>query len=281
MHRLLLILLFLLATPAFSQLPPEVRRLAGAWESVAPVPLPQGDPQQCDGHGEYVQERARARVVIRPEELWFHPRGQNWWGGIYASVPVEIVCRGASGDVVLQRDVHGQARPAGDVDPIWRGNGSLAVGEGQVTLTAADYTWTVEPGGERIRAVDQEGGVWTFARAALDPDRDAPGFFTLNADFDGDGGGDQMRVVPGRHDRSTMMAYLASGATARVAEIPCGAAVAVAPARTWRNADGTQLVLPAGRAAVLVSVEPAEGRSDVVLHYIENGEWRRWEYAPD
>lgn len=271
------------------------RALAGAWELVIisgrPVPhVPQRDgtdPSECDGYGEYAGTRVgEGRLVIRPEEMWLAPRSGRWQGGVYAYVPEEIVCRASGGELVLlRRDQHNDARPAAEISPAWRGRGSYGSEDSTSTLQVGDYAWAIvrtgtAAGGELVMR-DAEGEMWIFRRAAPGPQFETPGFHTLLGDFDGDGRSDQASVVPRRHNAGTMMVSLAAGSVSQVAEIPAGAHVALAPrGRTWRNADGTTLLLH-DRDAVVVSVEIAPDRSDVTIYYVRNGSWVAWEYAPD
>lgn len=267
--------------------------LEGAWELAAlngqPLPLTPvrdgGDPSECGDWGEYVGQRVgEGRLVVRTSEMWKDPRSERWTGGVYAYVPAEIVCRAPGGVViVLRRDAHNQARPARDVEPVWR-IGSYGMEDSTASVSAGDHAWrlaAVSSGEAGTLALeDEEGTAWTFRRAGLGRRFETPGFTTVLGDFDGDGHGDQVSVTPGRHGTGTMMARLAEGAVARVGDVPAGAEVILAPrGRIWRNADGTSLRL--GRDAVLVSLEPAPDRSDVTVYYMRNGTWLAWEYEPD
>jgi hypothetical protein len=294
-HSLLLVVqvsLFVApATQAQSGTEPP-RELDGAWELVAlngqPLPLPPvraGDPAECGGHGEYAGERVgEGRLVIRAEEMWKGPQSERWEGGVYAYVPTEIICRAAAGAlIVLRRDAHNQARPADEVEPVWR-TGSYGVEDSTASLSVEDHDWRLTPRGSggagTLTLEDAEGTAWTLRRAAPGPRFGTPGFATMLADFDGDGHDDQLRVTPGRHGSRTMMAHLAEGAVARVADVPDGAEVLLARrGRSWHNADGTTLQLD--RDAVVVSIETAPERSDVVVYFMRNGAWTAWEYAPD
>jgi hypothetical protein len=268
--------------------------LEGAWELAAlngwPLPLTPvrdgGDPSECGDHGEYAGQRVgEGQLVIRTSEMWRNPRSERWTGGIYVYVPAEILCRAQGGAVIaLRRDEHNQARPAHEVEPRWRA-GSYGMEDSLASLSAGDHAWRLAAGssGEAgtLTLEDEEGTAWTFRRAAPDPRFETPGFATVLGDFDGDGHGDQVSVTPGRHGTGTMIARLAEGAVDRVADVPLGAEVRIAPrGRVWRNADGTTLRIT-DRDAVIVSVEPAPGRSDVTVYYIRNEVWVAWAYAPD
>jgi hypothetical protein len=269
------------------------RDLDGVWELVAvdgqALPLAPvrdgGDPAECGDRGEYIGQRVgEGRLAVRTAEMWKDPRSERWAGGIYAYVPTEIICRPAGGAVtLLRRDEHNQARPAHAVEPLWR-TGSYGTEDSLASLSAGDHAWRLAAGssGEAgtLTLEDEESTTWTFRRAAPGPRFETPGFATVLADFDGDRRVDQVSVTPGRHGTGTMMARLAEGAVDRVANVPLGAEVRIAPrGRIWRNADGTSLRLD--RDAVIVSTEPAPGRSDVVLYFIQNGTWIAWEYSPD
>jgi hypothetical protein len=270
------------------------RDLDGVWELVAvdghALPLAPfrdgGDPAECGDHGEYVGERVgEGRLVVRTSEMWKDARSERWAGGIYAYVPAEILCRAAGGAlIVLRRDEHNQARPAHEVEPLWR-TGSYGMEDSLASLSAGDHAWRLVAGssGEAgtLTLEDEKGTTWMFRRAAPGPRFETPGFATVLGDLDGDGHGDQVMVTPGRYGTGTMMARLAAGAVDRVADVPLGAEVRIAPrGRVWRNADGTTLRI-ADRDAVIVSLEPARERSDVTVYYIRNGLWVAWQYAPD
>lgn len=273
--------------------PEPPRGLEGAWELVAlngrPLPLPPmrgtGEPAECGDHGEYDGQRVgEGRLVVRASEMWKDPRSARWSGGIYVYVPEEIICRPAGGAVIaLRRDEHNQARPAHEVEPLWR-TGSYGVEDSLASLSAGDHAWRLSAGSSgkagTLTLEDEEGTTWTFRRAAPGPRFETPGFATVLGDLDGDGHDDQVVVTPGRHGSGTMMARLAEGAVERVADVPASAEVMLAPrGRTWRNADGTSLRLD--HDAVIVSLEPAPDRSDVIVYYIRNGVWVAWAYAPD
>jgi hypothetical protein len=157
--------------------------------------------------------------------------------------------------------------------------------ETTASLSAADRDWRLAAGESgatgALTLVDEDGKAWMFRRAEPGPRFEMPGFFTVLADFDGDGRGDQVSVAPGRHGSGTMMAKLSAGAVDHVTDVSAGAVVMLAPrGREWRNADGTTLRL-SDRDGILVSVESAPERSNVTLFYIRNAAWVAWEYAPD
>lgn len=269
------------------------RELDGAWELTAlngkPLPLPPerdgGDPTECDGHGEYLGQRlGEGRLVIRANEMWMGPRSERWEGGMYAYLPEEVLCRDQHGAVIaLRRDQHNQARRAHDVEPVWR-TGNYGIEDTTTSVSAGDHAWKLVARGSggvvTLTLKDEEGTEWTFRRAAPGPRFELPGFATVLGDFDRDGHGDQVSVTPGRHGSGTMVARLAEGSVDRVADVPVGAEVAIAPrGRIWRNADGTSLRLD--RDAVIVSLEPAPDRSDVTVYYMRNGAWLAWQYSPD
>lgn len=268
------------------------RELDGVWGLVAvdgqPLPLaPEragGDPSECGEHGEYAGQRlGEGRLVLRAGEMWMSPRSGRWEGGVYMYVPEEIICRAPGGALVqLRRDVHNRAHPVQDVDAVWRG-GSYGLADSAASLSVADREWmvVVSSASGALNLTDEEGTRWTFRRAAPGPRFETPGFTSVLGDFDGDGQRDQMAVTLGRHGSGTMMAKLAAGPVERVGDVPEGAVVALAPrGRVWQNADGTSLRLT-DRDAVIVSVEPAPERSDVMLYYVRNRSWVVWEYSPD
>jgi hypothetical protein len=269
------------------------RHLDGAWELVRvngqPLPLAAapdgGDPSECDGFGEYVGTRlGEGRLVIRTAEMWKGPWSDRWEGGVYAYVPEEVLCRGRTGVVALRRGADRRAQRAADVAPEWR-TGSYGSVDSVATLVVADQDWTLRPGAVpasgMLHLEDVAGNRLTFRRALTHARFETPGFVVLLGDYDGDGRGDQVSAAPGPFETRTVTARLAAGQVARVGEIPAEAQVQLAPrAASWRNADGGTLELN-GRDAILVSTEPAPGRSDVVLYHLRNGGWVRWEYAPD
>jgi hypothetical protein len=282
------------AQSARSALP---RDLDGLWELVSidgqALPLKPtndgGDPSECGAHGEYVGSRiGEGRLVIRSAEMFHGPRSARWEGGVYGYVPEEIVCRTSLGGTVsLRRDEHRGARPADEVSPAWRGHGSYGVQDSVATLAVGEHEWMLSSPSTNsmgmITALYANGRTWVFRRAASGPRFELTGFTTLLGDFDGDGERDQVSVAPtgGAEDPGNMAARLASGDHASVAEVPAGAHVALATRGfRWRNADGQVLQL-SDRDAVIVSVEPAPGRSDVTVYFIRNGEWISWDYAPD
>ena len=222
--------------------------------------------------------------MLRVDEMWMSPRSGWWEGGVYMHLPEEIVCRAADGALVqLRRDVHGRPHPAQDVAAAWRAGTYELEDSTASSLGVADREWKLAPlsGTGTLNLTDEEGNAWTFRRAAPGAHFSTPGFVAVPGDFDGDGREDQVSVTAGRHGSATMMGRLASGAVERVADVPLGAEVRVAPrGRVWRNADGTTMRITDGDA-VIVSTEPAPERSDVVVYYMRNGAWLAWQYAPD
>jgi hypothetical protein len=273
------------------------RELDGAWELVSvagrQLPLPPvregGDPSECGTYGQFVGSRiGEGRLVIRADEMLSGPRSGRWEGGVYGYFPEEIICRSSSGGTVaLRRDEHRRTRPAGEVSTAWRSHGSYGMQDNVAVLAVGDDHWIVTtPSTSRagmITAEGPDGQIWVFRRAEDGPRFELIGFTTVRGDFDADGQRDQVSVAPtgGAGDPGNMEARLASGDYARVAEVPAGAHVALATRGfRWRNADGEVLQL-ADRDAVIVSVEPAPGRSDVLVYYLRNGAWVAWAYAPD
>lgn len=276
------------------------RELDGSWELVAvngqPLPLPPvregADPTECGAYGEFVGQRVgEGRLVIRTEEMWMGPRSERWEGGVYAYIPEEVVCRGGGGrTIVLRRDAHNRVAPASEVEPVWQGPGSYGVADSTASLAVGDFDWTwplptagagAPPDEGSLTLRDEDGVTWSFRRAQPGPRFDTPGFVSVRGDFDADGQPDQVSVTPGRHGSRWMVARLAAGPVAQVAEVPAEAHVALARrGMTWRNSDGSSLRLT-DREAILVSAEPATERSDVTIYFVRNGVWTAWEYAPD